>query len=168
MKDVTVGDVMTHLVVTLKPKDRLEEAAARLARNHVSGMPVIERCKVVGVLSETDLVTAALPGGGSVRRSLLESLPHGTSPSRALTDETVGELMSHPAVTVSPRTSITEAARIMTRRGMNRLPVVDSAGYLTGIVSRGDVVRAIADAGDRRLRDQEIAYAYDGRLADGA
>ncbi|MFB7755835.1 CBS domain-containing protein, partial [Streptomyces sp. NPDC056121] len=61
-----------------------------------------------------------------------------------------GELMSSPAVTVRPNATLAEAARIMARGGVKRLPVVNSVGMLEGVVSRGDLLKVF-------LRpDQEI------------
>jgi CBS domain-containing protein len=50
--------------------------------------------------------------------------------------------MSSPAVTVKEETPVMEVADLFTRRGINRVPVVDSNGRMVGIVSRGDVVRS--------------------------
>lgn len=124
MTDVKVSGVMTHLVVMLYPNDSVHEAERKLARNHISGAPVVEGGKVTGIVSESDLIKAAL------------------SPTPA---ETVTEVMNSKVVKVSPTTSVWEAASIMQARGVKRLPVVDEEGYLLGIVSRADLIKAMAE-----------------------
>jgi len=58
MRDMRVKDVMTHLVVTFQPSDSVHEAARRLAQNHISGAPVVAKGKVVGIVTEYDIVRA--------------------------------------------------------------------------------------------------------------
>lgn len=147
MPDVMVKDVMTHLVVTLYPNDSVHEAAQRLSVNRVSGAPVVEDGKVVGMVSEADLIHAIMPPvpvdrGASVLdilsvvgRARPHAHPHGKK---------VADVMSPLVIQVSPTSSIWKAASIMERRGVKRLPVVDDEGYLLGIVSRADLVKAMA------------------------
>src|SRR5688572_26636721 len=60
MRTVRVEDVMTNLVVKLYPNDTIHEAAARLAQNDISGAPVVEQGKLVGIVSEADLMRSAI------------------------------------------------------------------------------------------------------------
>ena len=147
MSDVRVRDVMTHLVVMLYPTDSVHEAAQRLARNHISGAPVVEDGKVVGIVSESDLIHAVMPPvtidrGASVLDFL--SVIGRARPSAREHGKTVAEVMSPVVIQISPQASIWNAASVMERRGVKRLPVVDEEQYLLGIVSRADLVRAMA------------------------
>ena len=147
MSDVRVRDVMTHLVVMLYPTDSVHEAAQRLARNHISGAPVVEEGKVVGIVSESDLIHAVMPPvpidrGASVLDFL--SVIGRARPSAREHGKTVAEVMSSIVIQISPEASIWKAASVMERRGVKRLPVVDEEQYLLGIVSRADLVRAMA------------------------
>lgn len=147
MPDVKVQDVMTHLVVTLHPADTIHEAAKKLARNRISGAPVVEGGKVIGIVSESDLIRAAmLSVAGDRGSSILDALSAiGRAQLRRHEHaKTVGEVMSPHVIQVSPDTSIWKAASIMERRDIKRLPVVDAEGYLIGIVSRADLVKAMA------------------------
>jgi hypothetical protein len=110
----TAKDVMTTSVISVSPSDSVDEAARLLTFHDVSGLPVCEGTRVVGVLSEADLI--------------------GKSGS------TVGEVMTSPAVTISEFTSLEQAAHQLTQQRIRRLPVVDAGGNLVGIVSRHDVL----------------------------
>jgi CBS domain-containing protein len=147
MPDIRVGEVMTHFVVMLYPTDSGHEAAQRLARNHISGAPVMEDGKVVGIVSESDLIHAVMPPvpmdhGPSVLDLL--SVIGRARPNVHQQGKTVAEIMSPLVIQISPEASIWKAASVMERRGVKRLPVVDEEDFLLGIVTRADIVRAIA------------------------
>lgn len=152
MADVRVSDVMTHLVVMLYPNDTVHEAARRLARNRISGAPVVEDGKVIGIVSESDLIHAAMPPvpvdrGASILDVL--SVIGRSTPRAHHHGKKVSDVMSPLVVQVSPTTSIWKAASVMERRGIKRLPVVDDDGFLLGIVSRADLVKAMARDDDQ-------------------
>ncbi|MEV0189601.1 CBS domain-containing protein [Kitasatospora purpeofusca] len=132
----TVADVMTHGVVAVGRDADFREVAETLRRWQVSAVPVLTGDgRVVGVVSEADLLTARDRDGE--RADAL----------------TAGRMMSVPAVTVHPRSPLNEAARIMARGRLKRLPVVDDEDYLVGIVSRGDLLKVYL-ADDRDLADR--------------
>jgi CBS domain-containing protein len=149
---------MTHLVVMLYPSDTLHHAAQKLSRNGISGAPVVEDGKVVGIVSESDLVTAAMPSLRSERgASILDFLTVvGHRRSRAQHHaQRVSEIMSPVVIQVPSTTSIWKAASIMERRGVKRLPVVDEEGFLVGVISRADVVKAMG-RDDDQIREEAI------------
>jgi CBS domain-containing protein len=111
----TARDVMTTTVVSVSPGESVDEAARLLTFHDISGLPVCDSGRVVGVVSEADLI--------------------GKSGS------TVGEVMTTPAVTVSELTGLEHVAEMLTQQRIRRLPVVDAQGNLAGVVSRRDVLR---------------------------
>jgi CBS domain-containing protein len=150
-----VRDVMTHGVVAAHEAAPFKEIVAALARNRVSAVPVIDDDrKVVGVVSETDLMTHMALGS--------RPAPHrhgkGSPASRKAHATTAGELMTTPAVTVRAHATIVEAARVAGRAGVRHLPVVDADGVLIGIISRGDLLRVFLRADDD-IRDEITQYA---------
>jgi CBS domain-containing protein len=156
MTDVSVQDVMTHKVVMLNPSDTVHEAAQKLARNRISGAPVVEDRKVVGIVSESDLIHAVMPPVPVDRgASILELLTViGRARPRSHQNKTsVAEVMSSMVIQISPESSIWSAASVMERRGVKRLPVVDNEDHLLGIVSRADLVKAIAKDDDKIRTD---------------
>jgi CBS domain-containing protein len=138
-----VSDVMTKDVVTVTPETPLKEVARVLVEKRVSGLPVVSDGKVVGVVSEGDLLFKER--GPSERKGMLGWLldPHGTEARLKLDATSVAEAMTMPPVTIESRRPLPVAAALMLERGVNRLPVVD-AGSLVGIVTRADLVRAFA------------------------
>jgi CBS domain-containing protein len=137
---VKVETLMTTGVRTVTPETPLKEVAAILAEEGISGLPVCDPSgNVLGVVSETDILYKEQPH----RAARLEWLLSPDAQARALkhSARTAGEAMSSPAVTIAPHRPVSEAARLMLERGVNRLPVVRN-GTLVGIVTRADLVRA--------------------------
>jgi CBS domain-containing protein len=137
-----VHDVMTTEVATTTPDALLKEAALELVRRRVSGMPVVEDGRVVGVLSEADIL--AKEGEEEKHGGFLQWLVDPGDPWVAARFDavTVADAMSAPARTILPDRTVAEAATLMLDENVNRLPVVDADGTLLGLVSRADLVRA--------------------------
>lgn len=136
-----VRDLMTTDPVTTAPDASLKEAARLMVRNQVSGLPVMDGEKLVGILTEGDYLRREADREQPYRLSLLEALfGEGSKDGPAV--EKVSEVMSEKVHTIGPDASISEAARVMSHKNIKRLPVVDSDGKLLGIVSRADVVNA--------------------------
>ena len=147
MNKQRVKNVMTNLVVMVRPEDSIQEAARRLVRNGISGAPVVKDGKVVGVISEVD-VARALTGPAYIDRGLqttdVLSLIMRTSATSHKHNRTVADVMSSQVFTIGPNESLFRAAQLLDRHDIKRLPVVDDERYLVGILSRGDLVRAMA------------------------
>ncbi|MPZ91433.1 MAG: CBS domain-containing protein [Actinobacteria bacterium] len=153
MQDMRVDRIMTNLFVALKPSDSIHYAAQRLARNHISGAPVVEDSRVVGVISESDIIRAAYPTQQGIITNILDAITNlgHESTTHRLGGLTVADVMSAPAITATPRMSIWEAAALTERHGIKRLPVVNKDGWLVGVVSRADLVR-IMSRNDQTIR----------------
>jgi CBS domain-containing protein len=148
---MTVGDVMIRSVVSVQRSTPLKDVAQLLIDNGISGMPVLDvDGTVLGVVSEADLLVKE-QGGDAIHHRPLARFFGESAVSRAqlakLAALTAAEAMTAPAVTITSRQSIHDAAAIMTSRNVNRLPVVDD-GRLVGIVSRADLVRAYVRSDD--------------------
>ena len=150
---VTVRDVMTTSVVAVRKDASFKEMAAMLASRRISAFPVLDDAgRVVGVVSEGDLlVKAAVQADGT---SLLAALRHIREDEKA-TGITAGDLMTGPAITIGPDAPVEEAARLMYDRRVKRLPVVNKAGRLLGIISRVDVL-AVFSRPDADIRDEVV------------
>lgn len=144
-----VSDVMTTKVFTATRDMPLRLVATRMLEYGISGMPVVEGDRVVGVISETDILFKER--SAPERDGLVDWLVHyGDDPPAAkLAAHDVGEAMTTPAVTIRPAKSVADAAALMLDLRIDRLPVVD-ADELVGIVTRADLLRAFT------RRDEEI------------
>jgi len=136
-----VRDVMTTEVVAVQPWTPFREIVDRLAEHRISAAPVLDADgRVLGVVTEADLLLK------QEHPDLELNVPLVWSRRRRLEREkaaavVAGKLMTTPAVTVLPTATVTEAARRMHAAGVKRLPVVDEAGRLVGIVSRADLLK---------------------------
>ncbi|MCK1819404.1 CBS domain-containing protein [Streptomyces sp. XM83C] len=153
----TVSDVMTHTVVAVGSKASFKEIVALMDEWKVSALPVLAgEGRVVGVVSEADLLPKEefrdTDQGDMAERIKAEAL-------------TAGDLMSAPAVTVHADATVAEAARIMARRHVKRLPVVDGVGLLQGVVSRSDLLKVFLRP-DEEI-DQEIRHGVLNLLPPG-
>ncbi len=109
-------------VYTATPMESVGQMAARLAEMRIGALPVIDNDQVIGIISERDVIYGLAKFGA------------------AMLDKTVGEVMTSPAITVSPDTAILTALSLMTKRRIRHLPVTEN-GKLAGFVSIGDLVK---------------------------
>jgi CBS domain-containing protein len=159
VKTRKVGEVMTREVVEARPDTPFKDVAQLLARHRISGLPVVDADdKVLGVISETDLVhrqaaKADRDRGGLFRLPVLRRRARVDAvKARAMT---AGQLMSTPAITVHPEQRVADAARVMERHHVERLPVVDEEDRLIGIATRRDLLRVFLRT-DEEIRREII------------
>ncbi len=149
-----VEDLMSREVVTVAPETPLKDVAALLVEQRISGVPVVDHDReVVGVVSEADILVkerGPRPRHGGLLGWLLDG---GVPDDERLAARTARAAMTCPAITVGARAPVAEAARLMTEKGIKRLPVVSSNDILVGIVTRSDLVRAFARSDEEILRE---------------
>ena len=123
----TAKDIMTERVITTTAAATVREVAKLLSRNSISGMPVVGegevaglKTNVIGIITEADILGKPA-------------------------DAPVGSLMTRDVVTVRPDAPISEIVSCLAAKNIKRVPVVNETGHLVGIVSRADVVAAMAD-----------------------
>ncbi len=114
-------DIMTRKVATIHPGASVQEAAQLLDQKRISGAPVVDADdKIIGIITEADIIS-------KVDREGLR----------------VADIMSHNVIAVSEETPVSEIAALLTERKIKRVPVVENE-KLVGIVSRADIVHAVA------------------------
>lgn len=148
-----VKDVMTTEPITVTPETTLKDAAALLAQHRISGLPVVDsENHVVGVISEGDILFKEI--GGPHEKHLIERwLEQPAADEAKVEAKTVGEAMTAPAVTITPKRPLAEVANLMLDQGVKRLPVVNGDGALIGIVTRADLVRAFVRTDEEILAE---------------
>jgi CBS domain-containing protein len=147
----TVAAVMTPDPITVTPTTPLTDVIKTLAEKRFSGLPVVDAAgKLIGVVSETDLMWRESGVTPPAYIMLLDSVIYLENPGRYERElhkalgETVKDVMSESPITITPDKPLSEAARLMHERSVHRLPVVDDSGRVIGIITRGDIVRAMA------------------------
>jgi len=122
-------DIMTIKVCTISPEASVQEVAQLLYQKCISGMPVVNvDGMIIGIITEADIISKANREGLRV-----------------------ADIMSHEIIAVSEETPVSEIARLLTERKIKRVPVLRE-GKLVGIVSRADIVHAVAQ-GHLMVRD---------------
>lgn len=134
-----IRKLMTEGVITVGPDTPLKEAARRMIEAKVSGLPVTDEGRLVGVISEGDFV--AVEGQRGLSRAGLWQRLIGREEPR-FRGATVSGVMSRDVVTLTPDVDHAQAARSMRRNKIKRIPIVDHNGSLLGILSRADILRA--------------------------
>ncbi len=147
----TVADVMSRNPIVVRPETPLNEAIHILAEQRISGLPVVDEAgTLVGIVSETDLMWQETGVTPPAYIMFLDSVIFLKNPAQYERDlhkalgQTVGEVMSRDPVTVAPDKLLRDAAQMMHDRNVHRLPVVDETGNVIGILTRGEIVRAMA------------------------
>jgi len=128
-----VSKWMTKSLMTINPKDTIRHARERMAKYRVNQLPVVVDEKLVGIVTDRD-VRDAYPS--SLR------LFYGKDVDEFGDSHTVEEIMTYHVVTVTPQSSLREAAQRLRRQRFGALPVVEQ-GKLVGILTRSDVLDAM-------------------------
>lgn len=143
-KSVKASQIMTSTVVFVQEDTSLLATAELLADKNISGLPVVNSSmNVIGVISEKDFLYAM--GGGECRSFMgviNQCMKNKGCMAISFTGKTAADIMTTPPITVQPDTSVYELADIFEKRKVNRVPVVDSASKLVGIVTRSDIVQS--------------------------
>jgi CBS domain-containing protein len=146
---LTASDIMTHEVITVAPHTSLIYAAKLLAKNHISGVPVVDdNGKIVGIVSEADLVRWH-DHDGEKQAWWLDMLGEGFNLEPGFLDFVRSEqgkvrvVMKTDVVAIGPSMPVNDIARVLTEKSIKRVPVTEN-GKLLGIVSRSDLVGVLA------------------------
>lgn len=145
-------DIMTSKVVTVTPETLVVKVAALLFEHRISAVPVVENDQLVGIVSEADLLHRYEIGTDCARSGdpwWMRLFSSDRSPAEYVKSHArqVRDIMTREVTTVAPDTALAEIASLLEKRRIKRVPVVEQGllqGRLVGIVSRSDLVRALA------------------------
>lgn len=152
-----VKEIMQKDVVSVRAEDNVLEALRLLFKMEISGLPVIDaKEKLVGMFTEKEVLSRILPSYiQNVGKFTYEENPKSTRRKFTEFGQTkVSQLMRKEVATTKPDVTLCEAARIMLIQKARRLPVVDDAGKMVGIVARGDILKAMAKEAEIGLKDR--------------
>lgn len=170
-------DVMTPDIVSIAPGASLQQAAKTMIEKSISALPVVEEGRLVGILSEGDLLRRVETKTERHRPRWVEALTR----SSRLAEEyvkaharNVGDVMTRDVVTVNSTADIAEVAKLLEARRIKRVPVMRD-GKMVGIISRANLVQALAarpqpgsseSDRDRQIRDALLSELRKHRWAD--
>jgi CBS domain-containing protein len=164
-----VRDVMVAPVITVKPSATVRDVAGIFVKRGISAVPVVDdEDRVVGIVSEGDLLHRAEAGTERRRTWWLRALTAGETLAADYVKahaRKVADIMTRDVVTVSPDAPLHEVAALMEKNSIKRVPVL-SNGQLVGIISRANLVQAVASAreglevplSDTHIRNQLLAH----------
>src|ERR1700735_5107368 len=166
-----VAALMSTNIVSVLPSTTLADAVRIMLAHHVSGLPVLESDgTLVGMITEGDLLRRTELESEGKRPSWLKAflMPTAVAADYVATHgRRVSEVMTPHPIHVSPATNLAEASRLMLHKHVKRLPVLE-AGRMVGIVSRADILQALArkliDMPEERS-DEEIGAYIKNELA---
>ena len=155
-----IKEVMNKDVIACKPDDTLSKVSKLFLENHISGLPVVEKGKVVGLVSETDLIKLLkspefsnelwLPSPLEIIEIPIRNIVRLEEAKKALENlkvHPVKDIMTKTVHAISPGDSLEKASGIMVRYKINRLPVIEN-GRLVGIVARSDIIKGLSEAAE--------------------
>jgi CBS domain-containing protein len=134
MPSARIRDIMPDHMVTISESDTLSTVEDIMTLGHVRHMPVVHAGKLVGVVSERDLLRASLSNLSGYDAGQRRAFLHGVE---------IARVMSTPAIVIGPDDGVETAARVMAERKIGCLPVVED-DRLLGIVTETDVLRCFA------------------------
>jgi CBS domain-containing protein len=157
-------DVMVFPVITVKPSASIREAAALMLERHISALPVVDaQDRLVGMLSEGDLIRR-VETGTERRRSWwlrLFTSEAGEAAEYAKTHaRRVEDVMTRNVIGAGPDTPLHEVATLLEKHAIKRVPILQD-GHLVGILSRANLVQALATA-----RQGEEVHATDSEIRE--
>lgn len=151
-----VSDLMTTDILTVGPEASLKEAARRMLEGEISGLPVInDDGDLVGIITEADFMATEADRRVTRRAGLLRLFVRDAEiPSH---ERLVGDVMTADVKVIGPESDHAEAARLMEKEGIKRIPVV-ADGRLIGLIARADMLKAYVRS------DQEIIDEIQGHV----
>jgi len=152
-----VRDIMERRVITVSPKDSIVKVLRIFSKRKISGVPVVEGGKLVGIITDGDIIAnldiytpkihfssspdfLLILAGLKSRRGMDEI----EKEMQVMKKFKVQDFMTKDVITAKPEDSIVKVARIMHKNGIKRVPILSKKGKLVGIVARQDIIRAFS------------------------
>jgi CBS domain-containing protein len=141
------AEIMTPNVIVAGPDSRVHDIAWLMTEHHVSAIPIVRHGTLVGIVSESDLLHRVELGTADAQRGLLEFFTSSRKRARDYVkthSRRARDVMTSAVVVVNTETPLEDVVRTLAERGLKRVPVLDAGGAVVGIISRANLVRALA------------------------
>ncbi|MEZ5856060.1 MAG: CBS domain-containing protein [Hyphomicrobiaceae bacterium] len=146
---MNASEIMTRNVVTVGPQTPVREVAETMSKHRISGVPVVDDGgRLVGILSESDLLHRMETGTERRRKWWLGMFQDTSKMAQEFTKShglTAGEIMTANVTTVNGTSTLADIAELLDAKKLKRVPVIVD-GKLAGIITRGDLVKVLANA----------------------
>jgi CBS-domain-containing membrane protein len=141
-RSILAHHIMSKQVITVHPETSLQDAASLMAKQRISGVPVVDSSNlVVGVLSEKDFITNM---GQGTARSFMDIISGCITQTgcgaMAIRKKQVKDIMTTPAITATDKTPLHDISSLLKTGAVNRMPITDKNKILTGIICREDII----------------------------
>jgi CBS domain-containing protein/anti-sigma regulatory factor (Ser/Thr protein kinase) len=148
--DLKISEVMSTELRTLSPDQLMSDVLNLLRTNRISGAPVVENEKLVGIITQEDLMRCLVEGKLNSR---------------------ISEFMTSHIITVNTYESVIKAVEIFTKTKLGRLPVLDEHGRLAGMITKGDITRGVlqalqSDYQEEELRRYRVSHLFEDITSD--
>jgi CBS domain-containing protein len=154
-------DIMTKTVKFAAPSTAVSKIAQAMLRSRISAVPIIDKSRrVIGIVSEADLLRRVEGGTERKRSWWLDILVDPRTRAKDYAKARglyARDVMTRTVISVKPDTTVAEIADVMERSAVKRVPVVDARNRLVGIISRRDLVAAVAKAPKKTARTSDAA-----------
>jgi len=147
--DIPVKEIMTRDVCKASVEETVHSIAKRMVEYGVGSAVIMDGKKPVGIVTEKDLIAKVV------------------AKNKSPASVKVKEVMSSPLITIKPTTSVREAAEIMIKRGIRRLPIVNDSGELLGIITDNDILSISLDLGELSSLVTEQSYGFSEETGGG-
>lgn len=131
-----VADRMTRNPISVKPEDKVDAAAALLKEHKIRRLPVVENGKLVGIVTDKDLMRVSPSAATTLSRYEINSL---------LAKISIREIMSDKVISVNENAPIEEAALLMSMNKIGGVPVVTDVGAVVGVITETDIFNALVE-----------------------
>jgi CBS domain-containing protein len=149
--DPLVTHIMRANIPQVSPDDSIATTARLLVKHKVPGVPVVENGKIIGIVTESDIIMREADVDVPTPVPFLDAIfmadagPEFDDEMRKVLAVNARQLMTSPVISVRSSATLTEVATVMVDRGVNPVPVLDDALRVIGLVSRADLVRVISE-----------------------
>jgi len=152
-----VKDVMTRKVVTVRGNTTIGELSKILLKNKISGVPVVDdEQKLIGMVTDADIITEDMEpifpiyfDPLIISYAFIENFEKYKKDIKEYLETPVEEIMTRRVKSVKNDTPVSEAAKIMVRDKINRIPVVDENNKVIGIVARADILKSMVSEAEK-------------------